>query len=92
MLFRVYQKLTGKWFLYDNIRLTKTKYFEKWPENPKAVYDAKNFVNLLPKDSTSEVGITQVELIFKDGPIKTVVLQTGKGYLMNDEGKTIERL
>ena len=92
MIFKVLQPLTGKWFLYDNIRLVKTIYLEKRPEGP---FDPE-FVHLLPPKEEDKkraaYTLAQVDLIFKDGPIKTVLFQSGQGYLMNDEGKTIERL
>ena len=89
MIFKAYQPQTGKWFLWDNIRLVKTHYGEM-PDQP---YDPENFVNLLPDTPlVSGECVANIDLIFQNGPSKEVVFKSGDGFLMNDDGKTIERL
>ena len=87
MILKVRQP-SGEWFFYDNIQRAKV-YFGEMPNQP---YDPENFVKLLPEVLTPGDCIVDVDLVFKDAPTKEIVFVSGEGYLMNDEGKTIEKL
>jgi hypothetical protein len=86
MIFKVYQPLTGKWFYYDNICLAKEN-FVVLGNRPLD----EDEVNLLPEERDAQQAVRSIDLIFINGRVKTIYFQD-RGFLMNDEGKTIERL
>ena len=87
MIFKVYQSLTGKWFYYDNISLTKRAYVVLPNDKPMGEHE----VHLLTEDRDPNLSVTSMDLIFRDGSYKTLFFNEA-AYLMNDDGKTIEKL
>ena len=87
MILKVYQPLTDKWFFYDNIVLAK-----RWHTViPLTMPMNDEDVNLLPEKRNPDDFVDALDVVFRDGSYKTVFF-AGDGYLMNDDGKTIERL
>lgn len=90
MILKVYDPVTDKWFFYDNIGLAKVRHGQvKYPIPPTS----EGEISLLAKmeEGSEPFMAAFVDAIF-DNAAKTVIFKSGDGYLLNDEGKTIERL
>lgn len=91
MILKVLQPDTGKWFYYDKIHLFKSKYEKRGPETP--IIDDEVILMLYQWDSgnSAEIRVAVCDLNFENGRCITVVFSE-EGYLLNDEGRTIEKI
>ncbi len=89
MIFKVKQADTGKWFYYDNVFLFKVKYDIRQIDQPTT----GNEIILLPQERDPEKNVTHCDLNFinNEKEYLTVIFDT-EAYLLNNEGKTIERI
>ena len=87
MILKVLQPDTGKWFYYDRIHLFKTKYGKRDVGQPITEEE----ISLLPQGRDPELTVAICDLNFESGRTLTVVFGE-EGYLLNDEGRTIEKI
>lgn len=91
MILKVYDPPTGRWVFFDQI---KSAYVSRrictYPLPPIGSME----VEMLPKEIEGDISITEVGLTFATNRLKPALVRLlgGNGYLLNDEGKTIERL
>ncbi len=87
MIFKVFSPVTKTWFYFDHVRK-----FSEWSE----VYEERETLRkcemaLLSENRDPGAPVTQCVLHFENGEFEDVIFDS-EGYLLNDEGKTIERI
>ena len=87
MILKVLQPDTGKWFYYDNVCLFKVKHGCVDLNEPMA----DNEVCLLPDKRDPAKTVAKCDVNFESGRCLRVVFDD-EGYLLNDVGKTIEKI
>ena len=95
MIFKAKQGDTDKWFYYDNITLFKHKWIYRPYPRPSIDADEVCLLPDEPLNLQSDVNgqlenVLMCDLNFASGSTKTIYVY--EAYLLNDEGKTIERL
>lgn len=78
----------GTWYFFDNIISTVLHYNRKPPDDWPI---GENEIDILPSGLSEGDTVMIINLEFKDGREKMVRF-VGEAYLLNDDGKTIERL
>jgi len=89
MIFKVLQADTRRWFYYDDIFLFKVKYDIRILDQPISGDE----IVLLPEEREPDQEVVYCNLNFKNSNREylTIVFNT-EAYLLNDEGKTIEKI
>ena len=87
MILKVKQPLTDAWFYYDHVSLFKVRWGVRDEKDPII----EDQIDLLPEERDMGSYVASCVLNFDNGNVLEVVF-AGEGYLLNDEGKTIERL
>ena len=87
MILKVLQPDTGKWYYYDNIRLFKVKHGIRELNKPVG----EDQIILLSEKRDPEAPVAMCDVNFEDGECFEIVFSE-EGYLLNDVGKTIERI
>ena len=86
MILKLGKQESKKWFFYDGIKRAETYIALRSLEEP--IND--NEMNLLSEARNPKYPISVCEVVFEDNSSKTFYFEVG--YLLNNEGKTIERL
>jgi len=86
MILKLGQQESKKWFFYDRIKQVRTYIGLRSLEEP--INDDE--MNLLSESRNPQYPISVCEVRFEDNSSKTFYFEVG--YLLNNEGKTIERL
>lgn len=87
MILKVLQADTGKWFYYDKIHLFKVKYGQRDVNQPIE----ENQIVLLAEKRDPDITVAMCDVNFEGGDCLEVIFSE-EGYLLNDVGKTIERI
>ena len=79
----------GTWYFYDNISWAKMHTNRKPPDNWS---NKEDIIDLLPQGIAENASVQIMYLHFLNGLEKFIRFAKGTAYLLNDDGKTIERL
>ena len=93
MILKVYDPNTSRWVFFDRI---ESVYVARRIYQEAAIPPVGSMeTDFLPEEvEKGDISVTEVGLCFATARLKPALvrLQTGNGYLLNDEGKTVERL
>ena len=93
MILKVYDPNTSRWVFFDRIKTTYVarRIYQEATIPPIGSMET----DFLPEEvEKGDVSLTEVGLSFETDRLKPALVRflNGNGYLLNDEGKTIERL
>ena len=90
MILKVLQPDTRRWFYYDKVCLFKLKYGVCDLSEPVQTGDADT-ICLLPEDHDPKKPVAICDVNFESGRCLEITFDR-EGYLLNDVGKTIEKI
>ena len=91
MILKVYDPPTQRWIFFDHIQ---SAYVGRKIYTGKLPPIGSMEVEMLPEKIEGDISVVEIGLTFATNRLKPALVRFlgGNGYLLNDDGKTIERL